>query len=297
MKPSLVVLAAGIGSRYGGIKQLDGFGPNQERIIDYTVYDAIQSGFGKVVFVIRKAIDEQFRELIFDRWKDKIDLRLVYQELDSIPAPLIVPEGRVKPWGTAHAVWMAESEINEPFAIVNADDFYGRQSLKVAADYLAPLDASAPSACMIGYLLKNTLTDAGSVSRGVCEADAEGTLLTITERTKIARNEEGIFFEESEKQYRLPEDTMVSMNLIGFTPTVFETIAEGFDAVYQAGLKNLKQEYFIPTILNQWIQEGVKVPLLRTEDQWFGVTYAEDKPWVREQLSDLHKKGIYPDGL
>jgi NDP-sugar pyrophosphorylase family protein len=295
MKPSLVILAAGMGSRYGGIKQLDGFGPNQERIIDYTVYDAIQAGFGKIVFVIRKAIDEPFRELVFDRWKDKIDIRIVYQELDSIPPNYSVPEGRQKPWGTAHAVWMAEPEVNEPFAIVNADDFYGRHSLSVAADFLSPLQSEQQAACMVGYLLKNTLTDAGTVSRGVCEADETGKLLTITERTSIARGTAGIYYEEAGSQYPLAEETIVSMNLMGFTPSVFSTIAAGFDEIYQQGLSNLKKEYYIPSVLNQWIQSGVEVPLLQTTDQWFGVTYSEDKPWVREQLGKLHLEGVYPN--
>ena len=297
MKPSLVVLAAGIGSRYGGIKQLDGFGPNQERIIDYTVYDAIQAGFGKVVFVIRKAIEEPFNELIVDRWKDKIDIKIVFQELDSLPKGFTVPAGREKPWGTAHAVWMAESEVNEPFAIVNADDFYGRKSLQVAADFLGSLENYDRAACMVGYYLKNTLTDAGTVSRGVCEADERGKLVSITERTKIARNTSGIYFEEEGVEYPLTENTIVSMNLMGFTPAVFKTIAAGFAAVYEQSLSNLKKEYFIPSVLNEWIQEGINVPLLETDDQWFGVTYTEDKPWVKEQLAQLHQAGVYPNAL
>ncbi len=297
MKPSLVILAAGIGSRYGGIKQLDGFGPSQERIIDYTVYDAIKAGFGKIVFVIRKAIDEPFKKLVFDRWKGKIDLRIVYQELDSLPDGYRVPEGREKPWGTAHAVWMAEKEIQEPFAIVNADDFYGRGSLAVAADFLLPLKNGEKAACMVGYQLKNTLTDAGTVSRGICEADTSNKLVIIRERTNIARGVDGIYFEEDGERYTLDEDMIVSMNLMGFTPSVFETIAVGFDQIYEESLNNLKKEYFIPSILNEWIQSGVEVPLLKTDDQWFGVTYSEDKPWVKEQLSKLHRKGIYPDAL
>jgi NDP-sugar pyrophosphorylase family protein len=297
MKPTLVVLAAGIGSRYGGIKQLDGFGPNQERIIDYTIFDAIEVGYDKIVFVIRKAIEDPFRELIVERWQGQIDIRLVFQELDSLPAGYTVPHGREKPWGTAHAVWMAEKEVNEPFAIVNADDFYGRHSLKVAYDFLQQVDPLEMSACMVGYLLKNTITDAGHVSRGVCEANDQNHLTSITERTKIVKGENGIFFEEEGIQYALPEETIVSMNLMGFSPKVFATIAEGFDAVYQDGLTNLKKEYYIPSVLNEWIIKDVKVPLLKTVDQWFGVTYAADKPWVTEQLALLHEAKVYPPNL
>ena len=297
MRPSLIILAAGIGSRYGGIKQLDGFGPGKERIIDYTVYDAIQSGYGKMVFVIRKAIEEPFREAIYDKWKDKIDIRVVFQELDKLPEGYTVPEGREKPWGTAHAVWMAEREIDAPFAIVNADDFYGRGALKVAADYLSQVDVNTRAACMIGYHLNKTLTDAGTVSRGVCEADSDGNLTSITERTKIARGPQGIYFEEEDGQFPLEENTIVSMNLMGFTPKVFDQIKAGFDDIYQASLTNLKKEYYVPTVLNEWIKDGVKVPLIETPDQWFGVTYPEDKAWVIEQLERLHKQGVYPDNL
>ena len=297
MKPSLVILAAGIGSRYGGIKQLDGFGPNKERIIDYTVYDAIHNGFDKIVFVIRKAIEEPFREAIYNKWKDKADLRIVFQELDKLPNGMIVPVGREKPWGTAHAVWMAESEISEPFAIVNADDFYGGGSLKVAAQYLSSVDVESKSACMVGYHLNKTLTDAGTVSRGVCEADSNGFLSSITERTKIARGPEGIYFEEDGQQHPLAEETIVSMNLMGFTPKVFDQIREGFDTIYQAAQKDLKKEYFIPSVLNEWIHQGIKVPLIETPDQWFGVTYPEDKAWVSEQLARLHDEGVYPEDL
>ncbi|MFT5954914.1 MAG: NDP-sugar pyrophosphorylase family protein [Cyclobacteriaceae bacterium] len=297
MKPSLVVLAAGMGSRYGGIKQLDGFGPSQERIIDYTVYDAIEAGFGKIVFVIRKAIEEPFNEAILSRWSDRIDCRVVFQELDALPEGYSVPEGRKKPWGTAHAVWMAEPELQEPFAIVNADDFYGLGSLTAAAEYLSKVSANGKSACMIGYQLGNTLTEAGSVSRGVCMASEEGNLVSIQEYTKISRDASGIYDEAGGQKVSLEENTIVSMNLMGFTPAVFEEISTGFDATYQASQKNLKQEYYIPSVLNAWIQQGVKVPLINTEDQWFGVTYSEDKEWVSEQLAKLHEQGSYPKKL
>ncbi len=298
MKPSLVILAAGIGSRYGGIKQLDGFGPHGERIIDYTVFDAIQAGYGKIIFIIRKEIEEDFNELIITRWKDKVDLHVVFQELDSLPKGYSLPPSRVKPWGTAHAVWMTEGIVQEPFAIVNADDFYGRESLKGAADYLKSLNPEDLGACLVGYQVKNTLTDFGTVSRGICEADENGMLTEIIERTKISREAGGkIYFEEEDEKTYIEEDTLVSMNLMGFSPRVFDQIREGFDAVYKESLTNPKKEYYIPTVLNEWIKSGVKVPVISTKDQWFGVTYKEDKPWVKEQFKKLHDSSQYPVDL
>lgn len=297
MNPSLVILAAGMGSRYGGIKQLDGFGPHGERIIDYTVFDAMRAGYGKIVFVIREAIRKDFEEAILSKWKDKFDIRVVYQELNKLPQGYSVPSGREKPWGTAHAVWMAAPEVQETFAIVNADDFYGRASLKAAAEYLANIPIGNQAACLVGYELSNTLTDFGSVSRGVCEADANGFLTGITERTTIIKEGGRIVFEESGIKTALKPDSLVSMNLMGFTPDVFHVIAAGFDEVYQRSLTNLKTEYYIPTILNQLIKAGVKVPILPTVDQWFGVTYPEDKDWVKTKLADLHHAGAYPADL
>lgn len=297
MKPSLVILAAGIGSRYGGIKQLDGFGPDEEKIIDYTVYDAIKAGYGKIIFVIRKAIEEDFKKAILDHWIDKADIRIVFQELDSLPKGYEVPEGREKPWGTAHAVWMSEDEVNEPFAIVNADDFYGRNSLATAKSELEKMNPDQHAACLVGYRLKNTLSSSGSVSRGVCEADKNGFLTGITERTKIQKEGDLIFFEENGEKTELAEETLVSMNLMGFSPKVFEEIRNGFDPVYKKGHENVKVEYGIPTVLNSLIHKGVKVPVIPTRDQWFGVTYSEDKSWVRDQLNKLHNEGVYPDNL
>ncbi len=298
MKPSLVILAAGIGSRYGGIKQLDGFGPHGERIIDYTVFDGIRAGYGKIIFVIRGEIEEDFNDAILSKWKDKADIRVVFQELDNLPMGYKVPPGRTKPWGTAHAVWMAEKEISEPFAIVNADDFYGFNGLKSAADYLGGLDDDQHGACLLGYEVKNTLTNHGSVSRGVCGVDDDGHLTEIVERTKIIRDANGeIYFEENGQRTHLNPDTLVSMNLMGFTSKVFEEIRIGFDAIYQQSSENPKVEYYIPTVLNKLIQNGLKVPVISTPDQWFGVTYKEDKPWVREQFSKLHEEGTYPENL
>lgn len=297
MKPSLVILAAGIGSRYGGIKQLDEFGPAGERIIDYTVHDALEAGYKNIVFVIRKAIEKDFKEAILDKWKDKASIRVAFQELDSLPNSYVVPEGREKPWGTAHAVWMAENKINEPFAIVNADDFYGRNSLIAAREELEKMDPNQHGACLIGYQLKNTLSTSGSVSRGVCEVDDHGYLVGINERTKIEKESSGIYYEEGDRKVKLSPAALVSMNLMGFTPKVFEEISNGFDSVYKQAGKNQKIEYGIPTVLNNLIKKGIKVPVIPTKDQWFGVTYANDKSWVKEQLSDLHRKGVYPDNI
>ena len=298
MKPSLVILAAGLGSRYGGIKQLDGFGPKGERIIDYTVHDALEAGFGKIIFVIRKEIDSEFRAAILDKWQDKGDFEVVYQTLDAIPKPYTVPEGRVKPWGTAHAVWMAASVVNEPFGIVNADDFYGKESLKSLATHLEGLDDYELSGCMVGYELEKTITDNGTVSRGVCEIDAQQYLKVITERTAIGRAADGnIYYEEEGKRVQLNRQSTVSMNLMGFTSSIFKEIAAGFDATYQASKTNLKAEYYIPLVLSSLIEQGIKIPVLRTDDHWFGVTYSEDKAWVKSQIKQLVADRIYPDDL
>lgn len=298
MTPSLVILAAGIGSRYGGIKQLDGFGPTGQKIIDYTVYDAMRAGFGKIIFVIRHEIKEDFHREVLSHWEGKGDFRVVFQELGALPEGYMLPEGRVKPWGTAHATWMAEKEIQEPFAIANADDFYGYQSLRKMADYLKGLDNSEHGACLIGYEVGKTLTEFGSVSRGVCQADQNGYLTEVIERTKITRNGDGrIFFEEDDERTYIADDTMVSMNLIGFSVRVFEEIAHGFDAVYQGAKENPKREYYVPSVLNSLVEKGVNAPVIPTDDQWFGVTYVEDKSWVREQFQRLHKAGQYPDLL
>ena len=298
MKPSLVILAAGLGSRYGGIKQLDGFGPNGERIIDYTVFDALKAGFGKIIFVIRKEIDTEFRVAILDKWLGRGDFEVVYQSLDMIPKSYKVPEGRVKPWGTAHAVWMAESVINEPFGIVNADDFYGKNSLRTLATHLKGLNNNELIGCMVGYELEKTITDNGTVSRGVCEIDAYQQLKVITERTAISREADGkIYYQEGGVRVYLDPKTIVSMNLIGFTSLVFKEIAKGFDSIFQASKTKLKAEYYIPLVLSSLIEKGINIPVLGTDDHWFGVTYSEDKVWVKSQLKQLVADGIYPNDL
>ena len=298
MKPSLVILAAGLGSRYGGVKQLDGFGPNGEKIIDYTVFDALEAGFGKIIFVIRKEIESEFRVAILEKWQGRGHFEVVYQSLDALPKSYKVPEGRVKPWGTAHAVWMAAPIIDEPFGIVNADDFYGKNSLKTLATHLESLDNRKLTGCLMGYELEKTITDSGSVSRGVCELDADQQLKVISERTTISRDADGrIYYQEAGVRFNLDSQAIVSMNLIGFTSLVFQEIEKGFDAIFQTTKANLKVEYYIPLVLSSLIKQGIKIPVLETEDHWFGVTYSEDKVWVKSQLKRLVADRIYPNDL
>jgi len=298
MKPSLVILAAGLGSRYGGVKQLDGFGPNGEKIIDYTVFDALDAGFGKIIFVIREEIDFEFRKTILDKWQGRGDFEVVYQSLDALPKSYMVPEGRVKPWGTAHAAWMAAPIINEPFGIVNADDFYGKNSLKTLAIHLESMNNNEVSGCMVGYELGKTITENGSVSRGVCEVDADHQLKMISERTAISRGPDGkISYHEAGVRVHLDSQAIVSMNLIGFTSLVFQEIEKGFDAIFQTSKINPKVEYYIPLVLTSLIKQGIKIPVLETDDHWFGVTYSQDKVWVKSQLKRLIENGIYPNDL
>lgn len=296
-KPNLVILAAGMGSRYGGLKQLDHFGPGGETIIDYTIYDAIKAGYGKAVFVIRKSIMADFQKAYVDKWEDKINIECVFQELDSLPAGMKVPEERVKPWGTAHAVWMAEKCVDAPFAIVNADDYYGRSSLKAMYDHLNKLDPATNQAVLVGYVLKNTLSEHGKVSRGICSSQ-DGFLEKIVERTDIYKKaHEGAYYIENNKQHSLTGEELVSMNLMGFTPEVFKFIRDGFKEFFVLSKSDLKAEYYIPSVMQQMINQGVKVPLLKTNDSWFGVTYQEDKPDVRKKLSALIDKGFYPKNI
>lgn len=296
-KPSLVILAAGMGSRYGGLKQMDSFGPSGETIVDYTVYDAIQAGFEKVVFVIRKDIEAPFKEKYIDNISRHADVHCVFQQLDSLPEGYAVPIGREKPWGTAHAVWMAESVVNEPFAMVNADDYYGRSSLKSAFDHLNEINNAEEAGLLVGYKLRNTLSEHGKVSRGICEVSEDGYLEKIVERTDIYKDGEAAYYLENDERHPLTADETVSMNLMGFSSKVFDNIAEGFDAFYKANIDNLKGEYYIPKVMDEMIKSGVKVPVLKTDDNWFGVTYQEDKPVVQEALSRLIEEGFYEKNL
>ncbi len=301
MKPTLLILAAGMGSRYGSLKQMDGIGPCQEAIIDFTIYDAIRAGFGKVVFVIRHTIEEQFKAFFTaERFNNKIEIAYAMQELDVLPEGYTVPEGREKPWGTAHAVMAAKNVVNEPFAVVNADDFYGQNALEVIGKYLAALDGSKGQYTMVGYEVNKTLSENGTVSRGVCGVNAEGDLTSMVERTKIKRNEEGqIVFIEGDEQTPLAENTPVSMNLFGFTPDFFE-VAEGlFKSFLDTEAKvNPKAEFFIPLVVNNMLEnKSAKLQVLSTTSDWFGVTYIEDRPATVAKVAELTANGIYPSPL
>lgn len=300
MKPTLLILAAGMGSRYGGLKQLDQFGPSGETIMDYSVYDAMKAGFGKVVFIIREDFATEFKEKIISKYEGKIPVEIVYQSLDRIPEGYTLNPERSKPLGTAHAVWCAREVLDTPFAVINADDFYGSGSFKIMADYLSQMDdASTARQVMVGYMVKNTLSENGSVSRGVCEIKEDGTLGTIIERTKIYTKEDGsIVFEEDGEETPLEPETVVSMNMMGFSSSTLSYYDSDLKAFLDENAGELKKEFFLPLVLNNLIQRGIScVDVLTTTEQWYGVTYPEDKPSVIESIDKKIKDGIYPTPL
>lgn len=299
MKPTLFVLAAGMGSRYGGLKQLDGVGPGKDTIMDYSIYDAIEAGFGKVVFVIRKFFEDDFRQQILPKYENKIEVVTVNQELDKLPNGFVVPEGREKPWGTNHAVLMAKNVINEPFAVINADDFYGKESFKIMCEALKGLEGKQNRYCMVGYQLKNTLSEGGSVSRGVCTMDESRELVGIVERTEILRKEDGtIQFRDGDKWQMLDENTIVSMNLWGFTPDYFDYSEKYFRDFLKTNMTNLKSEYFIPFVVDKLITDRIaSVKVYSTQSEWFGITYPDDRPQVVSKLEQLTEEGKYPSKL
>lgn len=299
MKPTLFVLAAGMGSRYGGLKQLDGLGPNGETIMDYSIYDAIRAGFGKVVFVIRRVFEADFREKIVSKYADRIPVELVFQELNNLPAGFKVPEGREKPWGTNHAVLMGKDVIHEPFAVINADDYYGRESFQVLADYLKSIEGTEGKYAMVGYRVSNTLSESGSVARGVCETNEQGFLTKVTERTKILREEDGVIrFIEEDGKTALDENTPVSMNMWAFTPDYFRYSEQCFVEFLKEHGNELKSESYIPSLVDELIHSGkATCRVLDTPSRWFGVTYATDRPQVVEKFAQLVKDGVYPSPL
>ncbi len=300
MQPTLLVLAAGMGSRYGSLKQMDGVGPNNEAIIDYSIYDAIRAGFDRVVFVIRHSFEADFKAVFTpERFGGKVKIDFVYQELENIPAPFTVPADRVKPWGTNHAIMMAEGVIDTPFAVINADDFYGRHGYQAIADYLRTLSGRTGHYCMVGYPVGKTLSENGTVSRGVCTVDEQGNLLSIVERTAIAR-ENGVitYHDEQGVAHHLKDNDPVSMNLFGFTPDYFKVCKEYFTDFLKNNMSNLKSEFYIPTLVNTLVGNGgATMKVLSTDDRWFGVTYKEDRPDVVKSIQALIDKGEYPAKL
>jgi len=294
-KPTLLILAAGMGSRYGGLKQLDEVGPAGEAIIDYSIYDAIEAGFGKVVFLIRKDLEDAFYERFDPILKDRIPYEFAYQELDMLPGGYDVPEGRQKPWGTAHAVWCARNKINEPFAVINADDFYGKDAFKVLANALMQVSSSH---YMVAYFLKNTLSPHGSVSRGVCRTDDNELLQDVTEYTRIFLNGEKIISKQNQNQQKLDPDLPVSMNFWGFQLSYFEWLDKLLVDFLDKSGRELNSEYFIPTVVNAIVKSGKEqVKVLKSSSRWFGITYREDKEAVKNNIHRLIGEGAYPKSL
>ena len=288
-----------MGSRYGSLKQMDGVGPNGEAIIDYTVFDAIRGGFSKVVFVIRRNFGDEFRSIFNEkRFGDRIAVDYVYQTLDDLPEGFAIPEGREKPWGTNHAVMMAAGVIAEPFAVVNADDFYGADPICQLGTFLAGHTGRDGEYAMVGYQVQNTLSENGTVSRGICSVDADDYLISMVERTKVERQNDKIVYIEDDGPHVLPDDTPVSMNLFGFTPDYFGYSEAAFKEFLGAAAGNLKAEFFIPLVVNQLASTGqARMKVLRTDSNWFGVTYKEDRPATVASIRRLIDDGVYPENL
>ena len=301
-KPVLVVMAAGMGSRYGGLKQIDPVGSQGEAILDYSIYDAHQAGFETVVIIIKEAIKKDFMETVGARLKNApVEIRYAYQELDKLPEGYAVPEGRTKPWGTCHAVLCAKDVIGDaPFAVLNADDYYGKSAFKVIYDYLST-NEDPYGYCMVGFELGKTVTDNGSVARGICVTNEEGYLTEITERTRIEKFEGGIHFtEDGETWVDVPDTTTVSMNMWGYMPSFMQEMADGFPAFLDKALVEnpMKGEYFLPLAVDNLLNAGkATVKVLTSPDRWYGVTYAADKPMVVAALKAMTDEGKYPDGL
>ncbi len=298
MKPTLVIMAAGMGSRYGGIKQIDPMGPNGEIILDYSVYDAARAGFGRVVFIIRKDIETAFRESIGTRFEGKIDVNYAFQEMDDLPDGYTVPEGRQKPWGTGQAILACRDIVKEPFVVINADDYYGASAFIEGARGLATTEPASMNGFLVGYRLANTLSPHGYVTRGVCE-ETKGLLSKVTERFKIGRNGDGVVeYQDGEVNYSMTGEELASMNFWGFTPALFPVLEKRFETFLSEYGNELKSEYLIPSEIDALIASGsMKVKVLKTDASWFGVTYPEDKPTVKASLASLVESGAYPSPL
>ncbi len=300
-KPTLLILAAGMASRYGSMKQIDPFGPNGETIIDYSIYDAIRAGFGKVSFIIREEFADKFKEIFEPKLAGKIETDYVYQSYDLSPFGIDKQIERSKPWGTAHAVLSAKNQVNEPFCVINADDFYGYEAFEKMSKFLTE-QVTDRQFSLMGYQIDKTLSDYGSVSRGVCRVDEEGNMTGINERLKVyfkeVDGEKRIFFEEDGKEIELPRSSRVSMNFWGFTPAIFQVSEELFKEFVPANEDNPKSEFLIPSVADVLIKQGKAVfKVIPTSQKWFGVTYPEDKPIVQENIAKLVKDGIYPEKL
>lgn len=302
MKPTLLLLAAGMGSRYGGLKQLDGLGPNGETIMDYSIFDAIKAGFGKIVFIIRKDFEQDFRDKILKKYEGHIPVELCFQSLDALPEGFTCPEGRVKPWGTNHAVLMAKDVVKEPFCVINCDDFYNRDAFMVIGKFLSELpEGSRNRYAMVGFRVGNTLSENGTVARGICSKDADENLTTVVERTEIMHVNGPVCYKDEQGQWVAVEDnTPVSMNMWGFTPDYFEYSEAYFKEFLSdpKNMSNLKAEFFIPLMVNKLINEGTAtVKVLDTTSKWFGVTYAADRQGVVDKIQSLIDEGVYPQKL
>lgn len=294
--PTLLVLAAGMGSRYGGLKQIDPVGPAGEAIIDYSIYDALRAGFGKVVFVIRRDIEEAFRSTIGAHFEQRVPVEYAFQQLDDLPAGFTVPAGRTRPWGTAHAILAARNVVREPFAVINADDFYGAEGYRALAAHLV---SGAPDQAMVGFVLRNTLSDFGSVARGICDVSADGYLRGVVETTNIERDGNGGRTTDAEGRVtRLTGDEIVSMNMWGFAPSVFDNLHSFFLSFLAARGADQKAECYLPSAVTAAIDSGrVRIRVLASQDAWFGVTYREDRPRVVDSIRALIAAGLYPEKL
>nr|WP_307999598.1 sugar phosphate nucleotidyltransferase [uncultured Merdimonas sp.] len=302
-KPVLVIMAAGMGSRYGGLKQIDPVDNEGHIIMDFSMFDAKRAGFEKVIFIIKKENEADFKEAVGDRMAKYMEVSYAYQELSNIPEGFEVPEGRVKPWGTAHAVLSCIDQIDGPFAVINADDYYGQEAFRLIYDYLsAHQDDDKYRYTMVGYHLGNTVTDNGHVARGICDMNADGELVSIHERTRIEKRDGGIAFTEDDGETWIfvPADTTVSMNMWGFTRSILKEIKEGFPAFLEKGLKEnpMKCEYFLPAVVSSLVEKDqASVAVLKSADKWYGVTYKEDKPVVVAALQKMKDDGLYPAHL
>jgi UTP-glucose-1-phosphate uridylyltransferase len=299
MQPTLIILAAGMGSRYGSLKQIDRFGPSGETIVEYSIYDALRAGFKKVVLVIRQNFADDFREIVLNNAMKKADISFVFQELDNLPPGISLPADRVKPWGTGHAVLMADGKVDTPFAVVNADDFYGAQSYRIMADFLSQPRLNPPEEyCLVDYRLVNTLSESGYVSRGICSVNKDNYLTDITEHKKLKRDGNEISSLTENGKIILTGNERVSMNLMGFLPSMFDHLRQQFAAFLEANYLNNSAEFFLPSAMNEVIKSGkARVKVLPTMEKWFGVTYREDREMVMNSLKELVDRGVYPTSL